>query len=253
MAVENSMLYNRIEDAHGNLRDARERLVHGERLAVIGEMAANLAHELKNPLVTIGGFAGRLLQRLPGDTKEHQYADTIVKEAERLEKMLADILAFSSKPTICFTICDLVEILEDCLASCATTLEDHKIRSQIETNSNLWQVLGDQHQLRQVFLNLILNACDVMSEGGLLAISISKAHPESNSVIISVEDTGGGIDPEMLSQIFSPFFTTKRHGTGLGLAIANRIVLNHYGTIRADNSELGALFSVKLPLAVRHE
>ncbi len=112
MAIENSMLYNRLEEAHLNLRDARERLLHGERLAAIGEMAANLAHELKNPLITIGGFAGRILKSLPAETREHQYADTIVSEVSRLEKMLAEILAFSRKPTICFSACDLGEIIQ---------------------------------------------------------------------------------------------------------------------------------------------
>ena len=119
MAIENSLLYNRIEQAHSSLRDARERLVHGERLAAIGEMAANLVHELKNPLITIGGFAGRLLKGLPDESREHNYADTIVKEVGRLEKMLSDILAFSRKPTICYSACDLGEILQDCFSSCA--------------------------------------------------------------------------------------------------------------------------------------
>ena len=253
MAVENSMLYNRIEEAHSNLRDARERLVHGERLAAIGEMAANLAHELKNPLITIGGFAGRLLRGLPGESKEHQYADTIVKEVGRLEKMLADILAFSSKPTICFSVCDLGEILRDCMENCATTLEDNGIRLNVSIGSRSWPILGDAYQLKQVFLNLILNACDAMTEGGRLSISVNEVPPENNSVMISIQDTGGGIALDMLPQIFNPFFTTKRHGTGLGLAIANRIVLNHFGMIRAENEGLGALFSVILPLAAHHE
>lgn len=253
MAVENSILYNRIEYAHSNLRDARERLVHGERLAAIGEVAANLAHELKNPLITIGGFAGRLLKGMPDDSKEHQYADTIVKEVARLEKMLAEILAFSSKPTICFSACDLGEILQDCIKSCATALEDHGIRLKAAIHCGVWPLLGDAYQLKQVFLNLILNACDAMSEGGQLTITVSEVPPENSAVMISIEDTGGGIEPEMLSQIFSPFFTTKRHGTGLGLSIANRIVMNHFGTIRADNSEHGALFSVILPIAEHHE
>jgi signal transduction histidine kinase len=253
MAVENSILYNRIEDAHSNLRDARERLVHGERLAAIGEMAANLAHELKNPLITIGGFAGRLLKGLPEEGKEHHYADTIVKEVVRLEKMLADVLAFSSKPTICFSACELGEILRDCMESCTTALEDHGINASVVIGDGPWPLLGDAHQLKQVFLNLILNACDVMSDGGHLTITVSEAAAEKNSVMISFEDTGGGIAPEMLPHIFNPFFTTKRHGTGLGLAIANRILLNHFGTIEAENTELGALFRVMLPLAEHHE
>ncbi len=248
MAIENSMLYNRIEDANLNLRYARERLLHGERLAAIGEMAANLAHELKNPLITIGGFAGRLLKALPFETREHQYADTIVSEVNRLEKMLAEILTFSRKPTICFTPCDMEEIIQDCLASCATAFEDHNIKISFFSNVPPLIVLGDTHQLKQVFLNLILNSCDAMPEGGQLSLTMGKNAPDSKTVTVAVEDTGGGIPKDMLSQIFNPFFTTKHHGTGLGLAIANRIILNHFGSIQARNTGQGAVFTIALPL-----
>jgi signal transduction histidine kinase len=250
MAIENSMLYNRIEDAHLNLRDARERLLHGERLAAIGEMAANLAHELKNPLITIGGFANRLLKALPEETKEHQYADTIVSEATRLEKMLAEILAFSRKPTICFCPCDLEEIIQDCLANCAATFEDHNINTSVSKGIGPWIVLGDAHQLKQVFLNLMLNACDVMPEGGKLTLTLlQKTNGSKSTAVLTVADTGGGIPHEMLSQIFNPFFTTKHHGTGLGLAIVNRIILNHFGTIEAKNTAAGAAFTIELPFS----
>jgi two-component system sensor histidine kinase HydH len=249
MAIENSMLYNRIKDAHLNLQDARERLLHGERLAAIGEMAANLAHELKNPLITIGGFAGRLLKSLPAETREHQYADTIVSEVSRLEKMLAEILVFSRKPTICFNACDLEENIRDCLASCATTFEDHNIKMSFFSDARPWPVSGDAHQLKQVFLNLILNACDAMPNGGHLTVTLEKAPLNKKTIIATVEDTGGGIPHEMLSQVFKPFFTTKHHGTGLGLAIANRIILNHLGSIEARNTGQGAAFTITLPSA----
>lgn len=249
MAIENSMLYNRIEETHSNLRDARERLIHGERLAAIGEMAANLVHELKNPLITIGGFAGRLQKGLPDESREHQYADTIVKEVCRLEKMLSDILAFSRKPTICYSACELGQILRDCFSSCATTLEDHGIRFSASLGDGRWPLLGDAHQLKQVFLNLILNACEVMPDGGLISVHVEKLQRKKPTVMIRIKDTGGGIPPEMLSQIFNPFFTTKRHGTGLGLAIVNRILLNHNGRIEAANEGPGAVFIVTLPLA----
>lgn len=249
MAIENSMLYSRIEEAHSSLREARERLMHGERLAAIGEMAANLVHELKNPLITIGGFAGRLLKGLPDESREHHYADTIVKEVCRLEKMLSEILAFSRKPTICYSACDLGEILQDCFSSCATTLEDHGIRLSANLGDTPWPLLGDAHQLKQVFLNLILNACEVMPDGGLISVHVESPPQKKRSVMIRISDTGGGIPPEMLSQIFNPFFTTKRHGTGLGLAIVNRILLNHNGRIAAANEGSGAVFTVTLPLA----
>ena len=249
MAIENSMLYNRIEDAHSNLRDARERLIHGERLAAIGEMAANLAHELKNPLITIGGFAGRLLKSLPGESREHHYADTIVNEVSRLEKLLTDILAFSRKPTICYSACELGEILRDCFNSCSTTLEDQGISLSSNIAGDHLPLLGDAHQLKQVFLNLILNACEAMPNGGSINVHAERISPEKNAVQISISDSGNGIPPDMLPQIFNPFFTTKRHGTGLGLAIVNRILLNHNGCIKADNTDAGALFTVTLPLA----
>jgi signal transduction histidine kinase len=253
MAIENSLLYNRIEQAHSSLRDARERLVHGERLAAIGEMAANLVHELKNPLITIGGFAGRLLKGLPDESREHTYADTIVKEVGRLEKMLSDILTFSRKPTICYSTCDLVEILQDCFRSCATTLEDQGIRLSANLEDAHWPLLGDAYQLKQVFLNLILNACEVMPDGGVISVLTESTPHEKPTVMIRIKDTGGGIPPDMLSQIFTPFFTTKRHGTGLGLAIVNRILLNHNGRIEASNEDFGAVFTVTLPLAETEE
>jgi len=249
MAIENSMLYNRIEDAHSNLRDARERLLHGERMAAIGEMAANLAHELKNPLITIGGFAGRLLKSLPAETRERRYADTIVSEVSRLEKMLAEILAFSRKPTICFSACDLEGIIQDCLASCSTAFEDHNITVSFTSDFSHLIVSGDAHQLKQVFLNLILNSCDAMSEGGQLTLTLKKTTQGKEAVVATVEDTGGGIPKDMLPQIFNPFFTTKHHGTGLGLAIANRIILNHFGSIEVHNSGQGVTFTITLPLA----
>lgn len=249
MAIENSILYNRIEDANTNLRDARERLLHGERLSAIGEMAANIAHELKNPLITIGGFAGRLLKALPVETREHHYADTIVSEVSRLEKMLAEILAFSRKPTICFHSCDLEEIILDCLSSCTTSFEDRNIKISFFADARPYSVSGDAHQLKQVFLNIILNACDAMPEGGVLTLKLEKISLDRNVVIATIADTGGGISKEMLPQIFNPFFTTKHHGTGLGLAIANRILLNHFGSIEARNAENGAIFTITLPLA----
>ena len=248
MAIENSMLYNRIEDAHLSLRDAQERLLHGERLAAIGEMAANLAHELKNPLITIGGFAGRLLKSLSAETREHRYADTIVSEVSRLEKMLAEILAFSRKPTICFRACNLEEIIQDCLANCTTAIEDHNIKVLFSRGFRPWTASGDENQLKQVFLNLILNSCDAMPEGGQLTLTLEKTSLDGKKVIATVEDTGGGIPKEMLPQIFNPFFTTKHHGTGLGLAIANRIILNHFGSIEVHNSAQGAVFTLTLPL-----
>ena len=252
MAVENSMLYNRVEEANSSLRDARERLVHGERMAAIGEMAANLAHELKNPLVTIGGFAGRLVKGLPSDSREHQYADTIVKEICRLERMLADILASSRKPTICYNSCDVGEILFDCFASCATIFEDHGITITRSFEGGPWTTLGDAYQLKQVFLNLVLNACEAMPGGGTLHVLLRKVSLDKKCILVSIQDSGGGIPADKMPKIFNPFYTTKPHGTGLGLAIVNRILQNHGGSIEVRNEGSGAIFTVTLQQAEAH-
>jgi signal transduction histidine kinase len=248
MAIENSMLYNRIEDAHSNLRDARERLVHGERLAAIGEMATYLVHELKNPIVTIGGFPGRLLKALSPESREHRYADTIFRETNRLEKMLAEILIFSSNSPIYCNRCDIEAILHECIESCTAILEDYGISLVTSFKGGPWPVKGDAHQLKQVFLNLLLNACEAMPDGGTIRVAGLKEFLDKHSVTVTISDSGGGIQPNILFKIFNPFFTTKPHGTGLGLAIVNRILLNHGGTIEAVNEGPGALFRINLPL-----
>lgn len=250
MAMENSMLYNRAQEAHFSLQAAREQLIHGERMAAIGEMATNLVHELKNPLITIGGFAGRLVKALPENSRELRYAETIEKETGHLEKMLTDILVFSRKPTICYNPCDLIEIIMDGLEGCAATMDDRNISVKPFLGEGPWTVLGDAQQLRQVFLNLLLNAADAMPEGGSIEIKVQKKFPDADYITISLADTGGGVPAEIQHMIFKPFFTTKRHGTGLGLSIIKRILQNHNGSISVSNSAHGAVFTINLPLSL---
>jgi PAS domain S-box-containing protein len=249
MAVENSMLYNRIEDTNRSLREAQERLIQGERLATIGEMAAGIAHELKNPLVSIGGFARRLQNKVPSGSMEQEYAETIVHEVRRLEKMLTEILAFSKKTTICYTQCDINFILDDALAIVAPSLEDSRIKV-IKHSLKGILFFGDCQQLKQVFLNLFWNAQEAMKNGGQLEITVSATKLNARKAVsVKIADSGGGIKPEVLHKIFNPFYTTKETGTGLGLPISNRIVTNHGGKIRVNNHlGIGTEFIVILPL-----
>ncbi|MCM2357784.1 MAG: PAS domain S-box protein [Geobacteraceae bacterium] len=166
MAIENTILYNRIEDANRSLREARERLVQGERLSTIGEMAASIAHEIKGPLVSIGGFARRLERKLPADSNEHNQAATIVREVRRLEKLLTDILSFVRKTTICYAPCDLTDLVEESLAIIAPTLDEKGITVVKGYPRKAISLLGDGQQLKQVFLNLFVNAEDARRGGG---------------------------------------------------------------------------------------
>ncbi|HWI40678.1 MAG TPA: ATP-binding protein, partial [Verrucomicrobiae bacterium] len=224
------------------------RLMQGEKLAAIGEMAATIAHELKGPLVSIGGFARRLARKIPQSTPEGKAADTIVKEALRLEKMLSDILSYARKPSLCYSPCDLREIMEDSLRLVMPSLEECGI-AVTTLYREVPTFMGDFQQLKQLFLNLLLNAQEAMRCGGRLDASIEPASLGGlPAVAVTIADTGSGVPVELLNSIFNPFFTTKPHGTGLGLPIVHRIVTNHGGKIEVRNrAGGGAEFRVLLP------
>jgi len=250
MAIQNSILYNRIEDTNRDLSEAQDRLIQGERLAAIGEMAAGIAHELKGPLVAIGGFARRLAGRLAKASDEKESADLIVREVLRLEKMLTDILSFSKKTTICYTPCNISEIVKDALAVVRPSLEEKGIRVTTRFPRKIEALLGDCQQLKQVFINLFFNGQEAMKNGGELAIRVGTSTIDGQkAVAVKVRDTGGGIPLETLHHIFNPFYTTKDTGTGLGLPIANRIITNHCGKIHINNRPgIGVEFSVVVPI-----
>ncbi|GAM09248.1 signal transduction histidine-protein kinase AtoS [Geobacter sp. OR-1] len=237
MAIESSLLYSQIEDANRKLRDAHERLIHGERLASIGEMAAGIAHELKSPLVSIGGFARRLQRKLQKGSEESGYVSTIVGEVVRLEKMLSDILSFSRKSTLCYSVCSMQEIIEDAIAVVLPPFEESKITVMRSFSSKVLSFLGDGQQIKQVFINLFTNAKEAM-QGGAGEIRVTATtgrYAGKEAVIVKVADTGGGIPLAALNNIFNPFYTTKESGTGLGIPIANRIISNHGGKLQVNN------------------
>jgi two-component system, NtrC family, sensor histidine kinase HydH len=249
MAIENSILYNKVEDANRQLCEAQESLLQKERLAAIGEMAAGIAHELKGPLVSIGGFAGRLTRKLPQDSREWEHADLIVREVLRLEGILSEILLFSKKATICYTRCNLADIVKDSLAVVGPPLEEKQISVSTRFSRQKLMLVGDGQQLKQVFINIILNALDAMGSGGKLVIQTAPEELDgAEAVCVRIADTGGGIPIEALSSIFTPFYTTKENGTGLGLPIANRIITNHGGKIQIVNKPgHGVEFKIILP------
>jgi len=250
MAIENTRLYRNLEETHNELQDTRQRLVHGAHLAAIGEMAASISHELKTPLITIGGFAARLGRMLPENTPQRHYLDTIISESHRLERLLGDILAFSRKPTICFQECNLRGVVKECLDDYVVLLGERKITLETSVPSGSWTVLGDSNQLKQVCINLLVNAQEAMPQGGRLQVGLRAGGDGGRPcAVVSITDSGGGIPEELQSKIFTPFFTTKRHGTGLGVAIVNRIVQNHGGSLKVFNTDDGAEFQVILPLA----
>jgi len=249
IVIENLMLYNSLEDANRKLQETQEQLVHGERLATIGEMAASIAHELKGPMIAIGGFARRLAKNIPPDSEEAGYVSTIIEEELRLETMLDEVLLFSKKTTICYDRCSVIEIVENSLDILRHTFEKNRVTLTKSFPKKAPILYADCQQLKQVFINLFQNALDVMRDGGNLKVAIAATTLGNGSAVaIKIADTGGGIPDSLRNNLFTPFFTTKASGTGLGLPITNRIVSNHNGKIKVRNhSGGGAEFTVILP------
>lgn len=248
-ALENARLLHRLEGAHRELREVQEQLIQGEKLAVLGEMAAQVAHELRNPLVSVGGFAQRLVKLDLGNEQAAEYAAIIAREVRRLEEMLGNILAFSKKQLVCLESCDLNLLLAEALELETEVRQVAGISLVLDVVAPLPGMMGDRRQLRQVLLNLLSNARQAMPRGGTLILRADHCMLRGEEgVAIEVEDTGGGIPTEIIRNIFNPFFSTHPKGTGLGLSISHRIIEQHHGEIEVLNGPAGARFIVRLPL-----
>jgi signal transduction histidine kinase len=253
LAMENASLYESLENALENLRATQGRLVHSEKLAALGEMAAKIAHEIKNPLTVIGGFAARLARRGQGEEQEAatsgRYTRIILKEVQRLERIVHQTLYFSREVVPALKRVDLNDEIREVLAMFREDLEEARILTDLDLSAETPNISADPDQLRQVLWNLVSNAIQAMEGGGRLAVASRPALPdEGDGVIFLVGDTGGGIPHDVVHNIFNPFFTTKAKGTGLGLPIVHAIVEKHGGSIQLDNREgKGVTFSVFLP------
>jgi len=248
IAIENSLLLNRLEQTHNNLRQMQESLLQQEKLAALGEMATSIAHELKSPLVSIGGFARRLAGQ-PGLGKEaEEYTEIIIREVQRMEGLLSGTLAFSRKKPLRIESCNLKQIIDEAILLAipeTTALDIH-----IELHEQNPVVEGDCEKLVQVVVNLLTNAVEAMPVDGQLSVRVQPATLRGDqAILIEIEDSGGGVDDTILRNIFNPFFTTRKEGTGLGLSITYRLVELHHGDIRIQNSDKGAVFQVFLPIA----
>jgi len=251
VAMENSLLMHRLEAAHLELKNTQDRLIQGEKMAVLGEMAASVAHELKNPLVAVGGFAQRLARLIQRDGEEREYAEIIAREVRRMEEMLSNILSFSKRPILCFEECTVEQVIREALALEGHALTRSKVHLDLEIDPDLPVFQGDEQKLRQVLVNLMTNARQAMPRGGRITIrarsSLLRGKP---AVLLEIEDTGGGISSDIQESIFTPFFTTKDRGTGLGLSISQRIIEQHQGEIEARNGNQGAVFTIRLPVSI---
>lgn len=230
------------------VKEMEEQVMRSEKLAAIGELAAGIAHEIRNPIASISGSTEILKEELGGSNHLKPLMDIILREADRLNRLVTDFLQFS-KPALpqkeVFPLKDLINETLLSLRGNPDWNQDVKVEVQIPNSLSLY---GDSGQLRQVFLNLFLNAVQAMPHGGILHIS---ALNRDGLVEVSVQDTGLGIPQEIKGKIFDPFFTTKENGTGLGLTIVHQIIKNHQGEIQVK-SEFARGTKVTLRLLSPH-
>lgn len=246
LAIENAETYERLEDKINQLTETQQRLIRSEKLAAIGSMSSYVAHEIRNPLVTIGGFAKTLSRFTFTDSKIKVNIDIIIEEVKRLEKILNNITDFGkpSKPEkVDAQICEIME--NTCLLMMNYFQEKH-ITLQKKYETGIPEAPVDPTQIKQVFLNVLMNAVEAMPDGGKLDVNIGFVN---ESIRICVIDTGKGIPQGVLQNIYDPFFTTKPSGTGVGLSVSLKIIEDHGGTIDAiSEQEKGTTMLLTLPI-----
>jgi two-component system sensor histidine kinase HydH len=231
------------------IRDLQEKVRRSERLASLGRLAAGVAHEIRNPLSSIRGFAQYFMRRLKGQEEEQGYASIMVKEVDRLNRVISELLDFARPKKPHREPQALEEIIDYSLKLLQSEFSQLKIKVEKSFEPDLPNVEVDRDQISQAFLNLLLNSLESMEGEGKIKVSLKKIS-QPPALEVAIMDTGRGIAREDLGKVFEPFFSTKRKGSGLGLAIVHQIVENHGGDIAVDSQEgMGTTFRITLPLS----
>ena len=230
------------------VRQLEERLEQHDRLANIGTLAAAMAHEIRNALVAGKTFVDLLLEK----HRDAELAGLVQREMGRIDGIVSRMLKFGGSARAELSPVRLHELLEHSLRLVQPKLEDNQVSLSRSFHAGTDTVMGDERQLQQAFVNLLLNALDAMGVNGSLSVATELVPPQGGAdrarVQVVIKDNGPGIPPEARERLFEPFFTTKPNGTGLGLSITRRIILDHQGDIRAE-SQLGqgTAFHILLP------
>jgi signal transduction histidine kinase len=248
---EIGFLGSRFNEMTDSLRE-KDRLLK-ERMDALQQLSGGIAHEIRNPLAAIEGFAELLARKVHPDTNTQvrKLTDEIIQEVKNLNRIVSDFLVFAREPRWHFEPVDMVALLETTLTLAIPKEKEGLITVEKEIPSHPPPVKGDHLELRKALLNVILNAVQALHNGGRLKLHL---HTEDSWMVVMVQDSGEGIPAEVQDRIFNPFFTTKEQGTGLGLAITQRIIEGHGGLISFESHPgEGTQFMIRLPLAEEHE
>ena len=228
------------------IKQLKKEIAQSQRLASLGSLAAGVAHEIRNPLSSIKGFATYFKERYRDNPDDSQTADIMVQEVDRLNRVIGQLLDYARPMTMNRRETAIQTVIQHALRMIESQAREKGVVIQTELQADVAAVLIDPDRIKQVFLNLYLNAIGAMEGGGILSVALLSM--TDRRIRIEVRDTGVGIDPKDLDRIFDPYFTTKSSGTGLGLAIVQKIIEAHRGKIQvASTPGLGTTVSVILP------
>lgn len=252
IAIQNARLYETLRKSHEELLAAQAERVRSARLAAVGELAAGIAHETRNPLGAISHATETLQRSLRLRGEDAELLEIIRREAARLNEIVSDFLVFGRPRPLALQATDLATLIKDALLALEQDERCHRgVRFEMDLDPSLPRLVLDPHQMSQVLWNLYLNAAQAMPEGGCLRTRTAVQPGPDGEAWLSLEigDTGPGLPREAESRLFEPFFTTKPDGTGLGLPIARRIVEEHGGTLTLEGGAAGGtLARILLPL-----
>lgn len=231
-----------------NIRSLEEQVQRSDRLAMIGQIAAGTAHEIRNPLTSIKGFLQVLKKTMLQHElkREFQYTEIMLSEIDRINELVSEFLLLSKPKNSIYHQVDVSAVIRDILPIINNEAILHDVTVQYEAALNLPPILGDRELLKQVYINICKNGIEAMADGGILTIT-ERLDEEERKIHIDIRDTGPGIPGFLIDKIFDPFFTTKEEGTGLGLSVCQRIVHDMNGLLRVSSKGYGTTFTISIP------
>lgn len=229
------------------VKKLEQKMRESEKLAAIGKMAGGVAHEVRNPLSSIKGLALLLKNKFVAGSKERDTAQLLIQETERMNRTITEMLSFSRPISLKLQPVDVTTLLEKEVELIQAETLENNIEVLLTTSDDLKQIKGDKDRLTQLLMNVLLNSIQAMPDGGLITIEAENSASD-DFVQLTISDTGTGMDENVLSQVFYPYFTTKQQGTGIGLAISQKIILDHNGSISiASQQGKGTVVTIQLP------
>lgn len=242
-----ALLEDRIDELSSELAEKNRALERTRRLAAMGEMAARVAHEIRNPLGSMSIFATILERELAAEPERQRLANHITTGIKSLDNILSNMLLFATSPEAKLKPVDVRKVLEDSLVLArGHERENVSVKAEFRGHTS---IMADPVLLRQLFLNLVINALDAMDDGGVLKVRTRVVEDRQMYMEIRVSDTGRGIPRENIDRVFDPFFSTKDRGTGLGLAIVSTVVNAHGGFMDVESAPgEGTVFTIGLPM-----